>query len=138
MKRTLYLYGLALLISLIAFLGFVGTVKASSPNMDEDEEWGQYTYACVRGFWTRIGLEYWKVEHEAGIFECLKGSCRFKGWDKAGNLLYNKFYWLGPQMRAPMFIEYNPPYYWVIWRATTETTMWVEQSIALIGPPGAR
>ncbi|MEM4733679.1 MAG: hypothetical protein QXD70_04035 [Candidatus Bathyarchaeia archaeon] len=142
MKRTVYLLGTALVISIIVFLSSVKPVRAY---MDEDDVWSEpngYAHAYVRGSWYRFGYPYYAVHHEADIFETLKGRAHFIGWDKNGNVLYNVWRYFSGTLHE----EYAPPYYNVIQAAMTETwapysyppSPYQEYAAAIIEPPGAR
>jgi len=112
------------LVSMIALSAFVSAVKAY---VDENDVWSEpngYAHAYVKGSWTRFGLPYYKVHHEADIFECLKGRYHFKGWDKNGNVLYDIW---GVMENGVMHVEYDPPFYYKVWGALTE--VWAPYSV---------
>jgi len=140
MKRFLSYCLLSLAATTIILLGIMKPVQAY---MTEDEVWGNYTYALVRGSWRKIGFPYYSIHHEARIFECIKGRCHFKGMDQSGNTIYSVYYLLGIWSGTVYPLEkiYDPPYYWQVWTALTETwgaigTPYQERVCAFIGPPG--
>jgi hypothetical protein len=146
MKRTVYLCGIAFLVSAIVFLGLASSVKAPiyPPPPDESDVWSEpngYAHAYVIGSWYRVGYPYYTVHHEADIFECLKGRYHFIGYGK-GVTLYSVW---GVMQNGVMHAEYDPGLYYQIWGADTETwapyssppNPYMEYAHALIGPPGS-
>lgn len=133
MKRTVYLCSLALIISAVAFTGFSRPVLAYS---DSDEARGEHCYAKVYGTYSRPLWPYYRVCHEAGIFECLSGGCEFIGWDRYNNVIYDVFFILGDG--HPTSIQWCAPYYNIIWYAETRVWACGEYIVAAIGPPGIR
>jgi hypothetical protein len=149
MKRTVALLGLAFLVSIVAFLSFVGPVRAPllPPGLDEDDVWSEpngYASAYVRGTYNRNGpypWKYYRIHHEADIFECLRGRYQFFGKDISNNLVYSYY---GVIQNGATYVESDPPYYNTIVFANTETwapyyyppSPYMEYAHACIGLPG--
>jgi hypothetical protein len=149
MKRTVALLGLAFLVSMVAFLSCVGQAMAPllPPGWDEDDVWSEpngYAHAYVGGSYNRNApypWKYYRVHHEADIFECLRGRYHFFGNDKDNNPVYSYY---GVIQGGATHAESDPPYYNTIVFADTET--WapyysppspsMEYAHACIGPPG--
>jgi hypothetical protein len=133
MKATIYLVGIALVISLVCFSGFVSSVKAT-PRIDESYDWDGTVGAYVCGTYNdypTIPPWYYSVHHE-GYAENygVKASARFTGYDSNYNRIYVKtygFFWE---------VSYDPPYYNQITYARSEVVIYWNYADALIGPPG--
>lgn len=132
MKGKFYLLGIALVISLVCFSGFISSVKAT-PRMDEDYDWDGHVGAYVCGYYDDDPVPpcYYRVHHE-GYAENygVKASARFTGYDPDYDRIYVKtfgFFWE---------VSYDPPYYNQITYAHSEVVLYSSYAHAVIGPPG--
>ena len=133
MKRTVYLCSLAFLVTTVAILGVSRPALAYS---DSEEAWGEHCYAKVSGTYPRFLWPYYRVCHEASIFECLSGRCEFIGWDRYGHVIYDVFFILGNG--GPTYIQWCAPYNNIVWYAETRVWACGEYTVVAIGPPGIR
>lgn len=130
MKKTMYLIGIAFLISMISLLSLVGTAAAIVHNDVSDVISTPHGYAraVVWGSWTRIGIPYYAVHHAGYSYGCA-GSAEFIGWDASSNVLYDR--------HVSTNATYDPPYYNTVMAAETIVVAGGEVADAFIGPPGS-
>jgi hypothetical protein len=137
MRRTIYLLGIAFLVSMVAFLSCVAPVKAYVDEYREVSTPNGYAEAYLYGTYSRPLYPFYRVHHEATIHTVSTGHAHFRGYSKTGQQLYN----VGQDISgAETTVSYDPGKYNVIWDAWTET--WApnesgEYAAAVIGPPGS-